>query len=455
MSDFSTHSKEELLLVVVQQQEMIALLLKQIEELKAEIAHLKGGGKTKPPLPDWVQANTKKPEALQQEKPPRKKREQSFVRLREKPTETVVHACTECPNCGRTLAEGSIRSKRQIVELPEVAVRVVEHLVMERYCGVCRKRCTPHPDLTEQAVGQSRFGPRVHSLVAYLRFVGRLPVKGIASLLSGYFHLAVSEGEIVALLDRVARLGRGEYDALLLRLRGSAYVHGDETGWREAGQNGYLWSFSNSDTSYFVYPKSRAGHVVTDVLGEGYQGIVVSDFYGGYNAHYGLHQRCWVHLLRDVHKLKESFPTEGVRSWCQELRLLYDAGKSFSSDVVRARVAARLSFQRKLNALCSPYVDTNLPQSVLCKRLLQFEGEMFTFVEYPEVPSENNFAERMVRPRVIARKISGGTRSEAGSSVMAVLSSLFSTWCLRGEECFSSCLKMLKEAQQESLPQSA
>ena len=92
---------------------------------------------------------------------------------------------------------------------------------------------------------------------------------------------------------------------------------------------------------------------------------------------------------------------------------------------------------------------------MLCKRLLQFESELFTFVEYPQVPSENNPAERAIRPRVIARKISGGTRSPAGSQTMAVLSSLFATWQLRGEESLSACQKMLRDAQPQFLATSA
>ncbi|MCX6382445.1 MAG: IS66 family transposase zinc-finger binding domain-containing protein, partial [Armatimonadetes bacterium] len=160
---------------------MISFLLKQ--DLKAEIDRLKGGGKPRSTSPDWAKSNTrKKPEQV--DKPPRKPRETAFVRLREEPTEEVVHACSECPDCGRTLAGGSVRSRRQILELPEITVRVIEHLFLERYCGVCQKRCAPQVDLSEQAVGQSRFGPRVHSLVAYLRQVCRLPVSAIASLLS-------------------------------------------------------------------------------------------------------------------------------------------------------------------------------------------------------------------------------------------------------------------------------
>ncbi len=155
-----------------------------------------------------------------------------------------------------------------------------------------------------------------------------------------------------------------------------------------------------------------------------------------------------MHLLRDVHKLKQEYPTPGVLDWAKKLRDIYDRAKAFSSDCPKERAAARLRFQGEMLALATPYVNACLPQSVLCKRLVQFEAELFTFVEHPQVPSENNAAERSVRPRVIARKISGGTRSSAGSKTMVVLASLFETWRLRGENALEACRAMLMASQQ-------
>jgi len=129
------------------------------------------------------------------------------------------------------------------------------------------------------------------------------------------------------------------------------------------------------------------------------------------------------------------------------VRDIYDRVKAFSRQDSKARAKARVGFQKEIVSLASPFVETCLPQSTLCKRLLHFESELFTFVEYPQVPSENNAAERAIRPRVIARKICGGTRSPAGSQTMAVLSSLFATWQLRGEESLETCRQMLRDAQ--------
>ena len=456
-------SYEELLAQNCQQQELLTqqadlnlFLQQEILTLRQEIQRLKNGGNTPPALkpepPEWVKPNVAPPSAP---KKPRKPRSEAFVRKRETPTEEVVHSCCHCPDCGRTLSGGTEYSRRQLIELPEISVRVIDHVLAARYCGVCQKRCVPTPDLTQIAVGQSRFGQKVHALVAYLRQVGRLPVRGIASLLSALCRLKVSVGEVSRMLATVSALGQETYGRLQETLRTSEYVHGDETGWRENGHNGYLWSFSTPKTCLFTYPKTRAGHVVTDILGETYKGIVVSDFYGGYNRHLGLHQRCWVHLLRDVHTLTQKFPLPGVQKWATSLRQLYDRAKAFSHPDRKVRAKARVKFQKESVALASPFAQTCLPQRTLCKRLLQFESELFTFVEYPAVPSENNPAERVIRSRVIARKISGGTRSPAGSQTLAVLSSLFATWQLRGEECLSACQEMLQQSQRQPVATSA
>jgi transposase len=67
---------------------------------------------------------------------------------------------------------------------------------------------------------------------------------------------------------------------------------------------------------------------------------------------------------------------------------------------------------------------------------------LFVFVEYPEVPSDNNAAERAIRPLVV-RKVSGGSRSPMGSKMVAILLSLFGIWQARGEDLMDECQQML------------
>jgi transposase len=454
METLAALTKEELIGLILQLQTLLAeqadtlrLYQERIAQLEAEIQTLKNGGKgSKPAPPDWVKPNTPTPGSPQ--KKPRKKRAHNVSWVRRPPTQEVEHACAMCPDCGRALSGGWEYSRRQIVEVAPITLEVIDHVVIARHCGVCGKACVPRVDVSGQVVGASHFGVRLVSLVAYLRTVGRLPVASIQKLLFVLLGLSVSRGQICAWLHRVAKQAKSAYEELREQLRTSAYVHGDETGWREDGQNGYLWSFCTPCVRYFAYDKSRGHQVPERVLGPQWRGVLISDFYAGYSYYLGAHQRCWVHLLRDVRELKRLYPTPGVLEWAKKLRDLYDRAKAFSAACSKAGRAGRLNFQAELLELAVPYVHAGLPQSVLCKRLVQFEAELFTFVEYPDVPSENNAAERSVRPRVIARKISGGTRSSAGSTTMAVLASLFETWGLRRQNALEACRAMLVASQQ-------
>ena len=93
--------------------------------------------------------------------------------------------------------------------------------------------------------------------------------------------------------------------------------------------------------------------------------------------------------------------------------------------------------------MCAPFVHTQAPMRTLCERVERFLPELFVFVAYPGVLSDNNLAERSVRPLVIARKISGGTRNPQGSSTRMGLASLFATWVAQGLNPFHQCLALL------------
>jgi transposase len=93
--------------------------------------------------------------------------------------------------------------------------------------------------------------------------------------------------------------------------------------------------------------------------------------------------------------------------------------------------------------LCAPYVGTSAPMHTLCERVERFLPELFVFVARPDVPPDNNLAERSVRPLVIARKISGGSRSPKGSDTRMDIYSLFGTWAAQGLNPFFQFLAAL------------
>ena len=133
--------------------------------------------------------------------------------------------------------------------------------------------------------------------------------------------------------------------------------------------------------------------------------------------------------------------------------MYYRAKETIEHDYTdKERSLLRRKFEEELFGIAQPYVASkDAPQHVLAKRIDNFLDELFTFVEYPEVPSENNAAQRAIRLAVIARKVSGGTRSGKGSKTKSILMSLFGTWSAQGLNTFEACRKMILQANHAKL----
>ena len=433
-------SREQLLAVIAELSALVEQLQARVAELEAQL----GGPPPSKQIPAFVKPSRKKAEPAK----PRRQRAQAFVRRREVPTRQVEHALDTCQGCGCHLEGGSVKRRRQVLHIPLTRVEVIEHVYIERRCPLCGKRNVPRVELEGQVVGKSRLSSDTMAMIACLHEAGRLPLGQIQWLLEAFYKLKLSVGEIVRVLQTVAVKGRATVAGLLEELRAAPLVHADETGWRENGQNGYFWSFSNEKISYFVRDKSRGSEVVGRVLGEDFSGVLVSDFYSAYNFLDCPHQRCWVHLLRDVHELVEQHPAdEALKRWAGAVHNLYLEAKATSQELKGRprleRAAARQGLEERLLALATPYLKTDAPQKVLCHRIDHFLAELLTFVELAWVPPDNNAAERAIRAQVVARKVSGGTRSAKGSATKAILATLFATWRLRRQDPLLACRLLL------------
>lgn len=445
MSDLDKLSREELIEIILRQQQ-------EIEDLKAEVTMLRnmlsGGGNGSSAAPFIKPSRQQRREAERQE---RKKRKQSFARKRDVATREVYHAVDRCPECSRKLSGGWVVGKHQTIEIPQTPIEITDHVIIARRCGYCDKVHVPKLGINEGVVGKCRVGPRLMSLICTLSIAKRMPQRSIQRLLEGLYGVHISLGEISEILHRVAGFGRKKVQWILRRIRGSRHVHGDETGWREDGINGYLWSFSTPELRYFHFERSRAGAVAQKILGLCFGGVLVCDFYGGYNWYGGPIQRCWVHFLRDLRKLIDAHPdNESVRDWVESVVSVYRTAKKIARRgfIESVRVELRQKLESRLLLIAQPYVkNPSAPQRVLAERIEKHLGELFTFVQYAGCPSGNNAAERAIRPAVISRKVSGGTRSENGSTTRTTLMSLFGTWSLQGKDLFKACTDMIIQSQ--------
>ena len=436
VDEFEGLTREELVAIILELREIVLAQQREIDELKAKLSSGSGNSRA---VPEWVKPNRK-----ERREAGRKKRRESFIRRRDTPTRIVEHALSECPDCGRALSGGTVKRIRQVIEIPTPAVEIIEHRFIARRCGYCGKVHVPKVELSDEVVGKHRVGKNLMSLIAYLSTTGRMTKRTIQAFLAALYGLHLGLGEISEILHTVADYGRAEMNRLLNLVRGSPYINADETGWREDGLNGYIWTFSAKDVRYFIYRRSRSGEIPKEAIGDEYEGVVVTDCYAGYNGVLADRQVCWVHLARDLHKLKErNADNEAVISWADGVKSVYERAKEFRSKNAHKRRAHRVLFEEEIRKLVEPHVGSDRPQAVLAKRFMDHLEELFMFVEYPEVPSENNGAERALRPAVISRKVCGGTRSEKGSETKMTLMSLFGTWHIRGLDMLDSCRQLL------------
>lgn len=454
MSDLATAPRTELIALVYE-------LIDKVHNLEAENAHLreqlhqKGKDKDSSPkvVPNFVKANVKKKGQVL-----RKKRENSYHRMKEIATEQIFHSADNCSNCGGELGKPSVAYRRQVIDIPVTPYTVTEHVVFKRWCINCQERILPEVDLSEYCLGQGRIGLSLATSIALLRDRCRLPVGVIQTYLKLFHNLKLSQGEIVEILHTAANSGRDRYNKLFDELKASKVVYADETGGRENGSNGYFWSLSTPKVHLLLYRGTRSSKVVKEVFGEdgeNFEGVLVSDFYYSYNCFLGEHQRCWVHLLRDIKDLKKEFPKHPpLNKWAKQVKDIYNLTLSYKpppnlkvGEEAEARVKAQRYFEEKLLKICKPYLSKDTPMSNLCGRIYTYLNELFTFVKYPEVKSHNNDAERILRHTVVSRKISGGTRSPKGSETKTILTSLFDTWKLQDLNPFEQMKSMLALGQ--------
>ena len=315
--DLTTASRDVLIAITVQQQAIIAELQAVIERLQRRVAELEGQAKPDGPprMPGLKSSSGRQPPAQQQ---PRKQRRHGFARRRMTPTHRVEHVVENCPDCGTHLTGGWVQRTREVIELPVVPVQVTEHVYIARTCPACRRRCTPPVELDGVVLGQQRLGVNPESSsgqalisrIATLREEGRLPIRSVQWYLDTVLQLRRSVGAIVSAIHRMAQQAQPAVAAILDCIRASPVVHADETGWRQSGANGYVWTFSTPTERYFLR-RGRGKTVVDQALSDACSGVLVSDSYAAYHHYDGPKQRCWAHpcssqgqaLLRDIHDL--------------------------------------------------------------------------------------------------------------------------------------------------------
>jgi hypothetical protein len=260
-----------------------------------------------------------------------------------------------------------------------------------------------------------------------------------------YFHQAsignvsrrmnVNKGTLLGMSHRHAGKLKPLFDRIILEMRKSVFLHADETGWSMDGKKAYAWIFANDAFKVFLFRDSRGSKVPREALGnEKLMLILITDRYRGYIPLLVERQLCFVHIQRDVEKLKLEFPGEAqIASFCDDIIPQLTAAIRLRTLGLKPEEYQRQAFQIQtaiMNICNSQAEDPGIQKIQDIFRLN--ETQLFHWVQNPSVPCENNYAERGLRPIVISRKISFGCQSEQGMQTREILMTVLHTAKCRG-----------------------
>lgn len=342
----------------------------------------------------------------------------------------VEQKLDRCPDCGKeTLSwlptEAEEHIQEDIVPARVEATKFIRHAY---WCRVCKQQKTA--PYASHEVPYGYLGPNVLVQTVLMKYHHGLPYSKIQMMFKELCGLTVTDSALAQALQRLARYLEVEKQVILDAIRASPWIHGDETGWKIAGINHWLWDFVNQRLALYRIERSRGQRIPQEVLGKDYRGILLSDFLSAYDKSGRKRQRCLVHLIREMNQCRErDLSVEYLFAYRKLKRILNDAKRldSQRGKLAPWTFARRVSLikGRLLDFACQSFENKNWKR--LSKRLLKYYEEILTFLEVPGLPQDNNHAERMIRPNVIFRKISFQNMSRKGANAHEVLMSLLQT----------------------------
>lgn len=401
--------------------EALNLALKRIEELEEFIKE-----KSKP---DFIKEDVKETPKISGQKEGHK----GYSRhIPERIDEIKPLDSEDCKYCGEKLSEIQNVRSRTVTDV-EVKIKNTQYIIHGRYCKNCGKIVEPDVD---EALPNARFSLRLMLWIMFMKIEIRMPSNKIIELLQ-LFGLEISDGEIYNILTRLKEEFGEYYETLVKKMQEARAKHIDETSWRINGQNNWLWIFINNEIALYVVEKQRSSEVPIEVLGNQKDKFVTTDRHSAYNVLVEktecLQQVCWTHLLRNSKDLAEHY---------NEAKYIHKRMKYIYRKAKEGKTTKEKLFS---------WIDLIGSRAYLSKEVFRFvksicrnhREDLFRFVDNPEVNPSNNLAERGLRPAVVIRKVSGGSRSKNGAEITATLLSVLQTAKLQSNDPMNFMMDLL------------
>jgi len=439
--------QQDLLLEIERLQAQLRLREQQLFGRKSEAGSTANEASTPP------QPTPKKPRGQQRGQPGPSRRDHSHLPAREELLD-LPPAQQCCSDCGQPLASFPGTEDSEVLEIEVQAHRRV--LRRRRYRPTCA--CAHNPGLVSakaaaKVIPKSIIGVSIWVEVLLDKFLFYRPTYRLLAEWQTR-GLDLSLGTLTDGLQRLLPLFQPLYQALVARSQQQTHWHADETRWLvfatvegKVGYRWFLWLFHSEEVVVFVLSSGRAHDVPEEHLGPVQEGILSVDRYSAYKAMRQVKEGllvlafCWAHVRRDFLEAARCWPREEVWAlgWVERIGQLYQANEAR----LQALESQPATFAQKDGQLRQQVADmaAQTQQELAAAQLHPARKRVLTslqehwagltvFVEHPEVPLDNNTAERAVRGPVVLRKNSYGSGAVWAGELAALLFSLFQTLCL-------------------------
>jgi len=354
----------------------------------------------------------------------------------------------ECKKCGSKLEdiEKELKERRQVLdlELLKIESEITEYQSFSKICPVCgfENHDNNFPHLVAPHIS---YGVNITAIVTYLSVSQYLPYNRIVSVMSNLFKVDISYGVIDKMIKRASILSKDEIAKITKVLGLSQIVGIDETGCKVNGEKYWHWAFQNDENTLIVANQSRGRKVINETFEEGFvNACVVHDNYSSYsNLVAKKEQLCLAHKLRDLNYAIECDDTKVMK----DLKLLIqEAMIDHKEDfTLEQRYILKREYEKTLEDILE---QEAIPKSETEKQLNSFKkahekNQIFTFLEHPNIPPDNNGSERAIRNVKVKIKVSGQFKSFEGAKDYASLRSIVDTSRKRGLNEFDSLVGVI------------
>jgi hypothetical protein len=354
------------------------------------------------------------------------------------PVEVPV-TITQCPCCG-----GELRWERTdpvtVTDMPERPQPEVKSYAVEvRRCERCGQRVRgQHPDVAADQYGATahRVGPRVKAAAHVMHYGMGVPVRKVPAIVREFTGVQITQSALTqdALKKAEGVIGNA-YQELRSGVATAPVVYTDDTGWPIHGEGSQLMAFDTDQATVFQIRSQHRNEEVRELIPADYAGVMVTDRGRSYEAEELLgvkQQKCLDHLNRNINEVLETktgrargfgLKLKGLLKQARQLWRDQRTGKARNFQVRAERIEERITAH-----LRSRHLQDEDNQRLLDGIGLQHDrGSLLRFLHEPHVEPTNNRGERTLRPAVIARGLSHGSKNDRGAEAFSAFSSVLQT----------------------------